>query len=119
MTATDIPIADRHAGRARRRSPRAVLAPVLLAGLIGGLVGSGITSLVAPGQPAEQDAAPPAAAVSTASSGSAVVDVAREVSPAVVTIVVGRDRGPGGSGAATGIGSGVIFDASGWILTNR
>ncbi|HEY6012457.1 MAG TPA: trypsin-like peptidase domain-containing protein, partial [Candidatus Limnocylindrales bacterium] len=52
---------------------------------------------------------------------SAVVDAAAKVSPAVVRITasgVTTDQ-LGGSIPAQGVGSGVIFDAAGWILTNR
>ena len=57
-------------------------------------------------------------------SGSAVVAVAKKVSPAVVTIT---SEGTTSSTdplnplqlPQTGVGSGVIFDANGWILTNR
>ncbi len=62
---------------------------------------------------------------------SAVIGAAAAVSPAVVTIT-GRTTGDLGSAAdpsadpndpftlpETGIGSGIIFDAAGWILTNR
>jgi serine protease Do len=52
---------------------------------------------------------------------SAVVDAAANVSPAVVRILasgVSRDVF-GGVLPETGVGSGVIYDADGWILTNR
>ena len=44
---------------------------------------------------------------------SAVTDAVKKVSPAVVTIQVRSGGGGGGSG------SGFIFNANGWILTNR
>ncbi len=44
---------------------------------------------------------------------SAVTDAVRKVSPAVVTIQVSSGSGSSGSG------SGFIFNANGWILTNR
>ncbi len=47
---------------------------------------------------------------------SAVIDAVDDVAPAVVTI---RARGGGVLGTGNGTGSGFIFDASGWILTNR
>jgi serine protease Do len=52
---------------------------------------------------------------------SAVVAAAASVSPAVVRITAtGVSEGVfGGTLPETGIGSGVIFDADGWILTNR
>jgi len=45
---------------------------------------------------------------------SAVIDAVDRVAPAVVTI---RTQGDGL--AASGTGSGVMYDESGWILTNR
>jgi S1-C subfamily serine protease len=52
---------------------------------------------------------------------SAVVDAAAKVSPAVVQITssAGIDPNNVTDIPATGVGSGVIFDANGWILTNR
>ena len=52
---------------------------------------------------------------------SAVVDAAANVSPAVVRIIVeGVSTDVFGGGIPeTGVGSGVIYDPSGWILTNR
>ena len=56
-------------------------------------------------------------------SGSVVVDVAARVSPAVVTIIQSGGSASGNPsnpfGNATGVGSGVVFDGGGWILTNR
>ena len=98
------------------------------------------------GTPAQNSApAAPPVATSTDPNGI-VVDVAARVSPAVVTII--SQQGAGSSGSTrwhrsvrrleplrgrqwrwerrrqrrctpTGIGSGVIFDANGWILTNH
>lgn len=52
---------------------------------------------------------------------SAVIDAAAKVSPAVVRItsVEGVDSLDPLSIPATGVGSGIIFDPNGWILTNR
>ena len=79
-------------------------------------------------------------AIGAAVSSDAVVAAAARVSPAVVTIVSsssasGTSTGNGSSGsggsqdqtpygipsgqAPVGVGSGVIFDANGWILTNH
>ncbi|MGZ8528631.1 MAG: S1C family serine protease, partial [Candidatus Limnocylindrales bacterium] len=51
----------------------------------------------------------------------ATIDVAAKVSPAVVRITVtgASDAGTLGVIPETGVGSGVIYDANGWILTNR
>jgi S1-C subfamily serine protease len=52
---------------------------------------------------------------------SAIVDAAAKVSPAVVQITssAGIDPNNVTNIPSTGVGSGVIFDANGWILTNR
>jgi len=52
---------------------------------------------------------------------SAVIDAAAKAGPAVVVISVsGTTTGPlGGTIPESGVGSGVIFDAAGWILTNK
>ncbi len=52
---------------------------------------------------------------------SAVIDAAAKAGPAVVRIFVeGSATSPfGGSIPESGVGSGIIFDTGGWILTNR
>jgi 2-alkenal reductase len=51
---------------------------------------------------------------------SATIDVAAAVSPAVVRITTGADVDTStGIIPETGVGSGVIYDGAGWILTNR
>ncbi len=55
----------------------------------------------------------------TIDESSAVIDAAAKVSPAVVKITtVGQSTDPFG-GSSEGVGSGVIYDSNGWILTNR
>ncbi len=85
------------------------------------LVLQGTGALDSPGGVAQQ---PPV----TASRGpipiedsSSVVNAAANVSPAVVRIIVEGVSTDvfGGTIPETGVGSGVIYDASGWILTNR
>jgi len=51
---------------------------------------------------------------------SATIAVAAKVSPAVVRITVTGTSDPGNLGVipATGVGSGIIFNGNGWILTN-
>ena len=58
---------------------------------------------------------------STIDESSATIAVAAKVSPAVVRITVTGASNSGNSGVipATGVGSGVIFDSNGWILTNH
>ena len=57
----------------------------------------------------------------TIDESSATIAVAAKVSPAVVRITVTGASDSGNSGVipATGVGSGVIFDSNGWILTNH
>jgi 2-alkenal reductase len=52
---------------------------------------------------------------------SATINVAAKVNPAVVRITVTGASGAGDLGVipATGVGSGVIFNSAGWILTNH
>ncbi len=67
-------------------------------------------------------AASPASAVTTpVDQSSAVTEVAARVSPAVVTIdaIQGASTSDPFSLPQEGIGSGIIFDANGWILTNH
>ena len=57
----------------------------------------------------------------TIDESSATIAVAAKVSPAVVRITVTGSSDAGNLGVipATGVGSGVIFDSNGWILTNH
>jgi serine protease Do len=61
----------------------------------------------------------------TIDESSAAVAAAQNVSPAIVTIVTTGNAGDlngffqGQDIPATGVGSGIIYDGSGWILTNR
>ena len=50
---------------------------------------------------------------------SAVTDAANEVSPAVVTITSSEAPDDLSTLPQTGVGSGIIYDDAGWILTNR
>jgi S1-C subfamily serine protease len=54
---------------------------------------------------------------------SAITRAAEKVSPAIVTIAVsgaaGNPNDPFGSIPQSGVGSGVIFDSNGWIITNK
>jgi serine protease Do len=54
------------------------------------------------------------------SESSAIIAAAARVGPAVVKITVaGSDPSPIGGDIPEGVGSGVIYDSRGWILTNR
>jgi serine protease Do len=57
----------------------------------------------------------------TIDESSAVIDVASKAGPAVVRILVTGTTTDalGGTIPEQGVGSGIIFDAKGWILTNR
>jgi serine protease Do len=59
----------------------------------------------------------------TIDESSAVIDAAAKAGPAVVKITTTTGSGDtgvfGGDIPGTGVGSGVIYDANGWILTNR
>ena len=57
----------------------------------------------------------------TLDESSAIIDVAAKASPAVVQITAtGQSSdGQGGTIPESGVGSGIIFDPAGWILTNR
>ena len=70
---------------------------------------------------APQASAAPALGAGPVDQTSAVTQVAGRVSPAVVTIdaVAGANTNDPLSLPQEGIGSGVIFDSNGWILTNR
>ncbi|HEY4944531.1 MAG TPA: trypsin-like peptidase domain-containing protein [Candidatus Limnocylindrales bacterium] len=80
----------------------------------------------------DQPAATPAAVAAqtvtatqpiTTSDQSAITVAAAKVSPAIVTITssgaAGNPNDPFGQVPSTGIGSGVIFDSNGWIITNK
>ncbi|MEX2011965.1 MAG: trypsin-like peptidase domain-containing protein [Chloroflexota bacterium] len=54
------------------------------------------------------------------SESSAIIEAVAKVGPAVVKIeVAGIDTSPIGGVIPEGVGSGVIYDSRGWILTNR
>jgi serine protease Do len=107
-----------------RRSPGVVpfLVIAIIAGLLSGALSAvAVTTVLAPGP----SPTPPAVAQSPdadpvsdirINESSAVIEAVERVAPAVVTV---NTSGGGLLGAATGTGSGLIYDASGWILTNR
>jgi S1-C subfamily serine protease len=104
---------------------------VLAAALLSAVLASGGTVLTLnatgafdrPSQPADSPATgTPVTARQpvTIDESSATIDVAAGVSPAVVRITTsGSDETDFGQIPATGVGSGVIYDPNGWILTNR
>jgi 2-alkenal reductase len=99
--------------------------------LVGGLLGCSLSPWLGPAAPATPT---PSAAVPTAvapnlvsstriavTEESAIVDVVKKVSPAVVTVVntLQTQRGFFGTVAPEAQGSGVIIDQSGYIITNN
>ncbi len=50
---------------------------------------------------------------------SAVITAASKVGPSVVKITTSGQTDPFSSGSTEGIGSGIIYDAGGWIVTNH
>ena len=118
------------AGDDRPRRGGTGMGQILAAAALSAVLASGGTVLVLQGTGAFDGAAAPGASnpvpAATANTGaiddsSAIVQAAATVSPAVVRILV-EDAGTDGLGGAIperGVGSGVIYDAAGWILTNR
>src|SRR5262249_8821220 len=104
------------------------LGTILAAALLSAVLASGGTVLVLEGTGALEHPAAAGSGTPTSSGGwvtidasSAVVSAAANVSPAVVRITAtGVTTDPlGGTVPETGVGSGVIYDTAGWILTNR
>jgi S1-C subfamily serine protease len=106
---------------AQRQAPG--LAPVVAVALVVGIISGALTS-VAVSNMLHSDVTPSASGSLTNVTGqsvrieesSAVTEAVKKVLPAVVTIS-STSGSPGGGGG--GIGSGFLFDARGWILTNR
>ena len=74
-------------------------------------------------QPAVPAPSAPVAPVAPPAAAGSLVDIVKQVSPAVVTItaegVTANDPFGGQAGQGVAMGSGVIFDANGLILTNH
>ncbi len=124
------PVAAPVAERPRRGTG---IGQVLAAALISAALASGGTYLALDASGALDRTAVPAATAGNASTAgtttrpfaidesSAVIDVASKAGPAVVQITVegiSRDF-TGQQIPETGVGSGIIYDDAGWILTNR
>src|SRR4051812_1155706 len=117
------------APRGTRSSP---LGQVILAAILAGVLGSGGTFLALNASGALDRHTPIPAATTTGTTvgakqpvtldeSSAIIDVAAKVTPAVVRITVDGTSTDsiGDTIPTTGVGSGVIYDSSGWILTNK
>jgi serine protease Do len=112
--------------RPRARGGSIVLAAVLAAVLASGGTVLALGAVGALDRPAGSTVSAPQATNAGAlqplaiDESSATIAVAAKVSPAVVKITVtGSDAGNLGVIPATGVGSGVIYDSNGWILTNH
>jgi serine protease Do len=109
---------------------RAGLGSIVAASVLSAVLASGGTvvllqssgALVRPAAPGSSTTGNvPSGGTIVIDDSSAVVNAAAKVSPAVVRITASgvSTDGLGGVLPETGIGSGVIFDPDGWILTNR
>ncbi len=101
-----------------RRSPGRGLVGVFLAtSMFGAVIGGGGTFLVLKGAGALDGPAATAVpgggtGVSIQSESSAIIEAVQKVGPSVVMIVTQETGGEG-------VGSGVVYDVGGWILTNK
>ncbi len=112
-----------------RRRSGGIIVPVFAAALISAILASGGTYLVlrasgALDQPAAAVTAPIGQTTGVTQpikidESSAIIAVAAKVGPAVVRIVTSASANPNDPTATEGIGSGIIYDKNGWILTNR
>jgi S1-C subfamily serine protease len=108
-----------------------VVGPVLLSAILAATIASGGTYLAlnasgALDRPAAQSNTNSTTTVGaqqplTIDESSAIIEAASKVSPAVVRITVEgvSTNAFGGEIPERGVGSGVIYDKAGWILTNR
>jgi S1-C subfamily serine protease len=128
------PLPGQEHRRQRRGRSGAYVVALFIVALLGSLVGSALTyaALLGSGQlrgagnniAAASPTPLPVASVTprphTGNDGTAITAAAEQVSPAVVTITVEAAAATDPfSLPETGIGSGIIYDAAGWILTNR
>ncbi len=136
-----MPVTQTTAVRPRNNISGAGIAALFVIALVASALGSGVTymALVAGGQvappivigavtpspsptPMTMPSQTPAATAPTAvvDEQTAVTHAADAISPAVVTITtqIGQTTDPF-SLPSTGVGSGFVFDANGWILTNH
>jgi S1-C subfamily serine protease len=123
--------------RTRRSGSGGSLGPLVLISLLSAVLASSATvwglnafglfdrSTAAPGSPAASQASqntattPPGSSSVTIDEQSAITRAAERVSPAVVTISTGDAAGANPLNVPSGVGSGIIYDSAGWILTNR
>ncbi|MEA2676269.1 MAG: hypothetical protein QOJ81_410 [Chloroflexota bacterium] len=127
------PLPGQERRRQRRNRSGGYVAVLFVAALLGSVIGSALTYgvLLGTGQlhaTGNNVAASPTPLPATSSTpgphlgddGTAITSAAEQVSPAVVTITVESAASTDPlSLPETGIGSGIIYDTAGWILTNR
>src|SRR6266540_1666236 len=109
------PIATRAGQTPRRTGTAGVIAIALVVGILSGsLSAAAVANLIRPATTPASTSQPLGTNVSQVhiDESSAVINAVQAAMPAVVTI---QSR----QGAATGIGSGFIFDSNGWIITNK
>ena len=106
-TARPMPSAAAQRGRLSRRAVVGIVAASIAFGSIGG---AGATVLLLDGLRGAD--LPEQIRQTLVSEQSAIVTVAENVSPAIATLEVA-------SGANSAVGSGVIYSADGWIVTNK
>jgi S1-C subfamily serine protease len=112
------PMAGVPAGE-RRMGLLPVVSVALVVGIISGSLSSiAVMNLVQPGQGSPDGLAATSSFAESVriNESSAVINAVHGIAPAVVTI---SSRASGPLNDASGVGSGFIFDARGWILTNR
>ena len=103
----------------------AALAAAVLAsgGTVAALTASGALDRPAPAAGAAASSGPNSTSIKqpvTLDENSAIIDVAAKAGPSVVRIfTTGIDPNSATQQAQDGVGSGIIFDSNGWILTNR
>jgi len=132
------PMPGQHPSLRKRRVRGSYLLTIFVVALVAGMIGSMVTyaALVATNhltapvanlvQPSPTPLAPLASGVAPATNAPlpagatfSVTAAAARVSPSVVTITVQADASTDPSQSETGIGSGIIYDSNGFILTNR
>lgn len=128
------PLPGQERRRQRRARSRSYVALLFVVALVGSITGSALTyatllgtgQLGAPGNniavasPTPLPAASVTPAPQNGDNSTAITRAAEQVSPAVVTITVEAAVATDPlSLPETGIGSGIIYDSAGWILTNR
>ncbi len=110
------PVVEPPPSERRRPGLVPVVAVALVVGIVSGSLSSvAVSNLLRPSPAAQVSNGTSNVVTNRLQETSAVINAVRAVTPAVVTIT----SQSGTSVAGNGIGSGFIFDANGWILTNR